>query len=152
MAQRGKVVVAKTVSTRDFVATLAQNAAIFLSLDVNQLGLGINVDAILSAVQITSVENLLWELWFFRSNAGNTGDPDTSVALGYVAFTLAQGLRIGGAGLYQYYVDTLNIALLDAQATGKIHMALINRSAGAKTAGVAGGIRVQLVLEPTAGV
>lgn len=150
MAQTGKTVVAKTVSTRDFTAALAQNAAIFLSLDVKDLGVGLNVDSLVRSLQILSVENLSWELWLFRSALQNPTDPDTNGALGYWAFGTT-AVRIGGAGLYNYYIDGLGIPYRDLDRTSKIHMALINRSVASKTADAAGAVRLQLVLEPTLG-
>lgn len=151
MAQAGKVIVAKTVSTRDFTAALATNAAIFLSLDVAGLGVGKRVDAIIRALQILSVENLDWEIWLFRNALQNPTNPDTNGALGYWNFGTT-AVRIGGTGLYNYYIDGLGIPYLDDDQTSKIHMALINRSAASKTAGSGGAIKVQFVLEPTLGI
>ena len=153
MAQAGKQYVAKTVATRDFTGSLAQNAGAFLSLDVKSLGLGENVDAILRAVQVTSVEDLDWELWFFRTtgSGANSADPDVNAALGYVVLSSTM-VRIAAAGLYQVYAEDLAIPIYDSDRTSKIHMALVNRAAGSKSAGAAGAVKVQLVLEPTLGV
>lgn len=152
MAQAGKQVLAKTVATRDFLGAIAQNAAAFLSLDVKALSVGENVDAILKSVHIVSVEDLDWELWFFRTSgaAGNSTDPDVNSAYG-VAVLPSTAVRIGAAGLYHFYLEDLDIPLLDSERTSKIHMALINRAAAGKTAGAAGAVRVALSIEPALG-
>ena len=152
MAQAGKVAVVSTNASTQFRATLAQNAALFLSLDVASFGLGQRVDAIIKGIQILSVENLAWELWFFRTAAQDAADPNVNRWTGLWTFAAASGLQVGAAGLYHYSVTGLEIPYQDEDGTSKVHMALINRSVGAKSAGDAGRIRVQLVLEPTAGM
>lgn len=151
MAQAGKVAVVSTSAANQFRATLAQNAALFLSLDVNSFGVGQRVDAIIKAIQILSVENLAWEIWFFRNALQDPANADTNRWMGYWTFVAGGAVRIGAAGLYHYYIDGLGLPYQDEDQTGKIHMALINRSAAGKSAGDAGAIRVQLVIEPTAG-
>lgn len=150
--QIGKVVVAKTVSTRDFTAALAQNAGTFLSLDVKDKGLGINVDSLLRAVQITMVEDLDYDLWFLSrtgSSANNATDPDLNAVLGAVTLTVAS--RVAAAGLFVMYLDALQIPIYDSEASSKVHMALICRSVAGKSANAAGALKVQLVLEPRSG-
>lgn len=151
--QTGKRLIAKTLSTRDFTGSLAQNAGAFVSLDVSGLGVGINVDSLLRAVNVVSMEDLDWELWFFRKTgtAGNDANPDTNALSGLVVLS-ATAVRIAGAGLYTFYTEGLNIHLFDEDRTSKIHMALINRTAGSKTAGAAGAVKVTLVIEPAMGV
>ena len=153
MSQVGKTVVAKTVSTRDFTGSIAQNVGVFLSLDVASLSLGFNVDARLRAIHMVAVEDLDYEVWFFRTKdaAGNSLDPDVNSALGIVTLPTT-GLRIAAAGLYHFYVEDLDIPVFDTDRTSKVHMALVNRSAGAKTAGAAGAVRLELVLEPALGM
>lgn len=153
MSQIGKTVVAKTVSTRDFLAGLAQNAGTFLSLDVSRLSLGENVDARLRAIHLVSVEDLDWEVWFFRTKdaAGNSADPDVNSALG-IATLPTTGLRIAGAGLYHFYLEDVDIPIFDCDRTSKVHMALVNRAAGSKSANAAGAVRLELVLEPALGM
>ena len=150
MAQVGKVVVASTVAASQFTGTLAQNAAAFLSLDLASFGVGQRVDAIIQAIQILSMENLSWEVWFFRTNAQDPADADVNRFTGYWAFGTT-AVQIGGAGLFHYYIDGLSIPYQDEQQTSKLHLALINRSAAGKSAGANGAIRVQVTLAPTLG-
>lgn len=151
MAQAGKVVIARTVASSQFRDALAQNAALFLSLDVKGLALGQRVDALLRGIQIVSVENLSWEIWLFRNAQYNTTDCDTNKALGRWSFVAATAVRIAGAGLYNYYIEGLQVPVHDEDGTSKVHMALINRSAASKTAGDAGELAISLTLEPQLG-
>lgn len=150
MAQAGKVAVVSTVAATQLRGALAQNAAAYLSLDVKGYGVGQRVDAIIKALQILSVENLDWELWFFRNALQDPSNLDLNRWMGYWRFGTT-AVRIGGAGLYHYYIDGLGIPYQDEDNTSKIHLALINRSAAEKSADDAGAVRVQLVIEPTAG-
>lgn len=150
--QVGKITTVTTVAASQFRSALAQNAAENLSLDVNNAGVGIRVDSILRSLMIVSVENLLWELWFYGRNTYNApATPDAQTFLGSWMFGVS-GTQIGAAGLYHYYIDGLYIPIKDLDQTGKIHMSLICRSAAGKSAGDAGAIRVQLGLEQTLGV
>lgn len=150
--QVGKITVVSTVAASQFRSALAQNAAENLSLDVASSGVGQRVDSILRSIKILSVEDRQWELWFYgRSTYDTSNDPDVNTFRGAWLFGVS-GVRIGGAGLYHYYVDGLYIPLKDLDQTSKIHMSLINRSAGAKSAGNAGAIRVALGLEMSLGV
>lgn len=150
--QVGKITTATTVAASQFRAALAQNAGENLSLDVNALGVGIRVDSIIRSIQIASAEDLQWELWFYGKNTYNAPtDPDLNTRLGWYWFGV-NGRQLAAAGLYHFYVDGLYIPYRDLDQTGKIHMTLINRSAGAKSAGAAGALRVQLGLEMALGV
>lgn len=149
--QVGKITTVTTVAATQFRSTLAQNAGESLSLDVNPLALGIRVDAILRTIEVISMEALLWELWFYARNTYNAPPtPDEQTFLGLYAFA-AVGKQIGAAGLYHYHADNIYIPLKDLDQTGRVHMSLINRSAGSKTAGDAGAVRVQLGLEMALG-
>jgi hypothetical protein len=152
MAQPGKRVLARTLTTREFTGTIAQNAAAFASLDVKALSLGENVDALLRAVTIVSMEDLDWELWFFTKTgtAGNSAAPDTNTLIGRVVLPTT-ALQIAATGLYTFVADALQVQLYDEDRTSKIHMALVNRAAASKTAGAAGAVRVSLSVEPTLG-
>lgn len=150
MAQAGKVVLVTTDAATQLRSALAQNAALYLSLDLKQYAVGARADVMIRALQILSVENLDWELWFFRTSGFDTADADTNRWCGYWQFGTT-AVQIGGAGLYHYYIDGLAIPYQDEDNSSQLHLALINRSAAGKTAGDAGAIKVGVVLEPTLG-
>lgn len=150
--QVGKITPVTTEATSQFRLGLVTAAGENLSLDVNRHGVGIRVDSIIRTMMIVSVQDLMWELWFWSKNTYNSSaNPDANLLIGTWLFGVS-GMQVGGAGLYHYYVDGLYIPYRDLDQTGKIHMTLVNRSAGAKTAGDAGAVRVQLGLEMTLGV
>jgi hypothetical protein len=152
MSQVGKIIPVTTVAATQFRSALAQNAGENLSLDVNSYGVGIRVDSIIRTLQIMSVEDRQWELWFYGKNSFNASvNPDVNTRNGWYWFGVS-GRQIGAAGLYHFYVDGLYVPYRDLDQTGKIHMTLINRSAGAKSAGDAGALRVILGIEMALGV
>lgn len=152
MAQLGKRVIARTLTTREFTGAIAQNAAAFASLDVKGLGVGERVDSVLRSITVVSVEDLDWEVWFFTKTGavGNSADPDVNTLIGRVVLPTT-ALQIAGAGLFTFYAEGLNTLLLDEQGTSKIHMALVQRAAAGKSAGAAGAVRLSLVLEQALG-
>lgn len=161
--QNGNIEWAATDPATQFRDTLAQNAALYLDLLLPQsVTAGRTARSRIHMISIESVENLAWELWFFRrarTGAETIGD---SQFQGKWTFATGDAVRIGGAGLYYYYIDGLDIPYEvtdvlpdgqpdDADQRRFLHMALINRSAAGKSAGDAGAIRVQVHLEPTLG-
>jgi hypothetical protein len=150
MAQAGKRVLIYTDPATDFRAGLAQNAALSLSLDVKRQAVGLRVDCLIRGLSILSVQALTWELWFYRTANYDAAAIDTNQWIGYWNFG-STPVQIGGAGLFHYYIDGLEIPYVDADSTAKIHMSLINRSAGAKNADDAGAIKVGLIVEPCLG-
>lgn len=108
------------------------------------------------AIQIYSLDNLAWELWFFGKTAGATGVIDTEHVRGSWSFAAGDGKQIAGAGFYFYYIDGLDIAYEDEDRGGGaagvkayLHLGLQNRSGGAKTIG--GNLKVRCLVEPTYG-
>lgn len=149
--QVGRLISLETNPATEFRGSLAQNAGLTLSLDAKTLGVGLGAVLIVRALAILSTEARSWEIDFFRSaqfgaatlannrfagvwNFANTGNP-------------GDGMQIGGAGLYYYYVDGLYIPIRDEDQTSAVHVALVNRSAAAKSANDAGALRVQIALE-----
>lgn len=141
----------RSVSTVDFIAGIAQNAADTANLPIPQVSQGApgggGVFTVNSCV-IQSVENLAWEIWLFGKNTFEEAAIDNEFFLGSWTFTALAGLRIGSAGFYHYFVSDLQIPYRDLDASGttkaNLHIALINRSASAKTAGAGGAIVVQI--------
>lgn len=125
-----------------FAATLAQNAGLNGRV---KLPAALGGAIILRSIQIVSADQLDWELWFWGNKGFQSGHPDLDDFRGYRTFSVAggDGKRIGGAGLYYYYVDGLQIfyedgdagltATVQAQLGAFLNVTLVNRSAGAKT-------------------
>lgn len=160
MSQTGKVL---GVSSRltDFAATLAQNAALSLSLPLPEaIAAGRQCECLIRGITVVSYDALAWEFQFFQNNRfaqpGNVfGGVPAGVGgdgfLGYWAFGAGDGVRIGGAGLYYYYIDGLGIYYNDDDQLGNLNVLLVNRSAGGKTANaLATPFRATFNLEPTA--
>jgi len=151
VAQPGRYTIFRTDSGVDFLAALAQNAAIFANLALPG-GIGI-APFWVQSLEIISVENLAWELWFFnRTTTAVPADPDDDGFRGRWSFQAADGVRIGGAGTYHYAIDGLAIPVecsdyrLHPGSYAELHMALVNRSAAGKSADGAGAIMIQLAL------
>lgn len=96
--------------------------------------------SLIRAISCITDENFGPEFNFFNSASGFTTDPDTDGFLGRFGFTSAMGERIGGSGLYRYYIDGLAIPYYDIDtSTGSIgaqpqllHVILQNISVTAK--------------------
>ena len=63
-------------------------------------------------------------------------------------FVTADGIRYAGTGQYYYYIDGLDIPYLDEDNSGELHLSLVNRSAGAKSAGSGGEVVVSITMQP----
>ena len=153
-----------------FTATLAQNAALVGRIALPAaLGAGTS-QLIIRDIQVVSVDANIWEFWFFANSLGATGDSRERF-LGMYAFAAA-GLQIGGAGLTHasatgvdlFYEDEDAMTLTppvgggpdpswrattNGQTGAYLNVALINRSAGAKT--LNGYFGVSFVCESTEG-
>lgn len=103
---------------------------------------------IIRAVGIISDQNLDWDLYVFNSTAFSNADLDLDTFNSVVSFAVAAGKQIAGAGSFYYYTQGLNIPVYDANATGKIHLSLVNRNVTAKNAGATGEIVIILWMEP----
>lgn len=151
MAQAGQLTLARTVRTRDFIGSLAQNAAATANVQVPGNVKG-PAKHRLKSIVVISAENLAWELQFFASaNFKQPGNIDNDLFLGYYLFATNNAVQWSGAGYFYYYIAGLDIPIEDADNTGALHIALVNRSAAAKTAGALGEMVIVLGLEPTLG-
>jgi hypothetical protein len=152
MAQPGKFILVRTNKDTDFVDALAQHAASYASLTPpGGLSAGKVTDCKLRAITISSVENLSWELMLFGTSAFADPDQNKTYFLGKYSFVNTDAVRIAGAGVYYYYKDSIDLPYEDIERKGKINVVLINRSAGAKTAGAGGAIVATLSFEYTQG-
>ena|SRR3990167_9738754 len=110
---------------------------------------------------VVSVEPLDWEVWLWAKASYASATPGASQFLGYWSFQGAFAKRIGGAGLYYYFIPGLDVYYEDegwAESSPgpnptppAIHLGLVNRSAAAKSAGEAGAVLVQMQVDLTAG-
>lgn len=153
MAQIGQVQILRTDPATDFTGALAQNVMATLNKSVANVGGGLTVRYRLKGLIIASMENLAWEVWLFANNLFATGNPATAKPLGYWSFAAADAKRPAAAsGLYYYYIDGLDIPVVDDDSLTQLHIGLMNRSAASKTAGAAGALSIGFVLEETNGL
>jgi hypothetical protein len=133
-----------------FTGAIIQNAAEEENIVLPQClrGMNGNARAIVRSVAIVSDENLDWEVWLFRTDGFQDADLDLDTFTGFMAFAVADARQIAGAGPFYYYRGELNLPYQDADNTGELHIALVNRSAAAKSAGAAGEAVVILEMEP----
>ncbi len=165
--QAGQLILVRTNPATQLRGSLAQNAALTLDIPMVTtqadgdgyvtagLAAGRTVRGKLKAISIWSVENLLWEVWLWGRDTYNTPTVVSGglAPLGRWAFpNLTDGVRIAAAGAYFYYKEGLDVAYEDMDSTSEVHLMLINRSAGAKSADDAGAIQLQLAFEPTYGI
>lgn len=159
MSQQGHVYTVKSDGGSHFTGALVTDAGELESI-VAGGALGASVRSRLIHAVIRSTENLAWELLFFATSAGNSGTAALNRYLGRVTFAAADGVRVGGAGLYLYskpvdvpYVDLdAAVAPQTGFGTNRIHVMLVNRSVASKSAAGAGLLEVELLVEPTAQV
>jgi hypothetical protein len=151
VAQPGRYTIFRTDSAADFTAALAQNAGLFLNKNLPN-GVG-TAPFWVQSIEIISVENLAWELWFFNKTTVALAATDLDGFRGRWSFQAADGVRIAGAGNYHYSIDGLAIPvecsdyrLHTPDKYAQLHVALVNRSAAGKSADIAGAIVVQLAL------
>lgn len=165
MAQIGNTYRVRTISTTHFLGAAATNAALVEDVDVAALtnkpgaaGAGLSAGKHMRCrvhgLRISSVQNLAWELEFWGAKvAGTPGGAviDTEYFFGKFAFLAADGTRATGDTFFHYYVPVLELCYCDIDMTGLFHLRLINRDAVAKLANAAGGIVIELEVEPTQG-
>jgi len=149
MAQAGQVYRVSSVDGDHFTDAIVANAAEAESFTL--IGGRRGRYRIRAAVVISS-DNLAWEFWVYRTAGMRDLNPNLDVFCGRWGWQAINGEQVGAAGLWYYYIDGLDIAIEDVSESGQIHLELVNRSAGAKTAFAAGGrFRLELLLEPTLG-
>lgn len=147
-----------TDSLTQFRGTLAQNAGVDLDLEMSGAATVPNPTALagvhgdcrgnLKSLTVVSVENLAWELLLWEKSSHGTAVLGTVRFIGRWTFTATDAVRIAGAGDYFYYIDGLDVPLVDGDGTGKLHLTLVNRSAAGKSAGDAGAIQIRGRIAP----
>ncbi len=147
MSQTGVLIDVTSVDGTDFAATVAQNAGLLTNLIVRgQRGPATMANiGVVRTLRIMSSVQHAWEVNFFSSDQTTDADPDVDSFLGRYPFSLPDGVQIAAAGLFRYYVDTLQIPALDRDDTGELHVVIVPRDA-AKGAGET--IRLAIGIEP----
>lgn len=162
--QLGRVILVRTDAATQFRGALAQNASatenLAMPTGVGQtdgyfdagIAAGLSATSRIRSLAVVALDNLAWEVVLWGKDTFTTyTDLNDLVRLGSYAFQVGDGKQINGAGPYYYFVSGLDIPYVDFDKTGELHLMLVNRSAGAKTAGDAGALFVQLGVEPSLG-
>lgn len=155
MAQSKQIPV-RTDKDLHFVGALAQNEAEWEDIQLPQaIAAGLHCTSQLRSIAIISKENLAWELVLWKKKIDPsvplTLSLDDNPFLGKWRLDAGEAIRIGGAGPWYYFLDGMDVAYEDEDRVGKLHVCLVNKSAAAKSAGVAGEIVVIFNLEPPLG-
>lgn len=98
-------------------------------------------------LRIWSDQNLSWEVQFYSKDIFDDTDADLDTFLGAHQFAVADGLQIGGSGLYRYVATGLSLFVKDGDGTGEVHVKLVNRSATSKNAGATGEVVLEIGAE-----
>ena len=99
-------------------------------------------------LRVWSDQNLSWEIQFYSTDGFEDTNADLDTFLGSFTFAETDGLQSAGTGLYRYSQTKLELFYFDADATGEIHVKLINRSSTSKNAGGTGEVVIEIAAEP----
>lgn len=107
---------------------------------------------LIRAIEYLSVQNVGLEFDFFGSAAGLTNVIATDTFISRYQFASANGVQVGGAGLYRSYVDGLAIPWFDADTINtptppSLHVLAQNCDTVAKLGDAAGAIAVTFWLQ-----
>lgn len=136
------------IPSSTWAAGAAQNTGLAADIVLTDAVRGIGGDPIrgvvggnarnqVKSITIVSADNHAWELWAFSKAVRYPADINSNVFLGKWAFTTGQAAQDAGDGTtsWYYYIDGNDIPLRDDDNTGKLHLTLIDRTAGGLTAG-----------------
>jgi len=153
MAQLGNLYVVTTDKDTHFTGAIAQNAVARENIPMPQaIAAGLRSRSRLKSITLLSDQNLDWEIWLFsRSTTPLPTDVDANPFIGRWRFDIGDGVQISAAGPYYYYIDGLDVPYEDADEKGELHLGLVPRTAGGKSAGAAGEVSIRCVLEPSLG-
>lgn len=161
--QAGQLVLVTTDPATQFVDAINQNAMAELILTMppatavagpgyvdGGLAAGGAVRSRIKGVVLAAVEALDWTVWIWGNDTFDDSNPALAKLLGFVALPASGAKRVGGAGLYYYAVNGLDIPYNDFLKLGQVYLGLQPTSAG-KSAGALGSVVVQLIFEPVLG-
>lgn len=108
------------------------------------------------AISVVGLEGIAPEFNFFSSATGINADPSLDNWIGAVPFEATDAKRFGGAGVFRFWTDGLQIPYYDIDAANlvampSLHVVLANRGAVAKSAGAPGNLQATFWLEPITG-
>lgn len=163
--QAGNTLRVRTKSTVNFLAALAQNAALVENFNVGSgnttgaglagygLSAGLHTRGRVRELRILSVQNLAWAIELYASATGIAGaDIDAELFLGRWEFASTDGRKDTADTFWKYWVAGLDLSYQDADLAGKLYIRLINLSVTGKLADAAGAIVVEFAIEPTQGI
>jgi hypothetical protein len=139
----------KSTSTAHLTAAALVNVPVVADITLPGCLAGMNGNARnhVRSITIISQQNHAWELEFWRSAThGGTIDADTFI--GRWTFDPGDATRESGTGNYRYYIDGLDVPYVDNDNSGKLHLSLIDRTAGKLAQGAGGDIVVKVRMEP----
>jgi len=147
MSQSGRLVTVTSTDGTDFAEAALQDVALLANLPIQTLTRGRD-PGMLRSMRIMSSANRQWEVAFYASKDTRSADPNVDRFLGRFQFQAASGVQEASAGLFRYYVDSLNILLEDVDDTHQLHMELIARNGNKSSYGAGEHIRVAVDIEP----
>ncbi len=121
-----------------FTTALAQNAIDLETVDKLKI-----TAVVISRVTIWSVENLDWDVMFFRNATSQpSADADLDSMVDWVRLPGSEAVQVTGSTLFRYSVSGINIRYQPDD--GAAHIGLVNRSVAAKSAGAGGELVIEL--------
>jgi len=156
-----------------WTATLAQNAGLNARIKLPEaIAAGRTGSCRVKALQIISFDNNAWEFWVWANSKFQQAGGANEAFRGFWSFAAGDAKQIAGTGLWYYYIDGLDFyyedddaqtctppppgqidqtwrAVTNGQDGAFLNGTLVNRSAGAKTAGQY--FDATFVCEPTLG-
>lgn len=159
---RGNVVRVATNSVTQFTDALitgaAENENVVLP---GAIAAGMHCRSIVRHLVVASVEQLAWEIVFFATRSFQTAPLPQSSFISSFQFSAGNSKQYAPGGPFYYQaanidlpyqdLDFENTQLPPEERGGKLHLMLVNRSPGAKTAGPNGAIQIICYMEPTYG-
>lgn len=160
--QAGNALRFRTTSTVHFLGAAATNVGLRENIDPVTLadtkggGGGLSAGGHLRSrvreIRIVSVQNLAWELELWGSSAAASANPDTEFFMAKYAFLAIDGTQATGDTLFHYYIPDWDVCYEDRDKLGLVHLRLVNRDVTGKLANAAGGVAIELTMEPTQGI
>lgn len=104
-------------------------------------------------ISVQADEQLDWDIILWGKSTFSSTDLDSDNFIDFFNFPTASGKRIAGANQYYWASPANNVEVFykDLDNSGKLHVGLVNRNAGAKTAGAAGEIKIRFSVRPILG-
>lgn len=149
----GSVIIRSDKDTH-FTGGLAQHAVEHEDLDLPADLATLEADEfVVESIIIQSDQNLEWDIYLFSNASDSNADIDLDTFKDQTNFTVASGKQIAATAQFYYPTPLVGFRYkITDPKLGKIHVALVNRSATAKNAGATGEFIVEIVLIPVRGI